>query len=774
LIAEIIIDIENKQVNRSFDYLIPPHLENIIEVGYRVKVPFGNTIRVGFVVGIKKDSEFKNKLKEIIDTIDVYKVLNEEFIDISKYIAENNFSFYATSLQTMIPTALKIKYQRVAIIEDPDIVSDDIKNIIKRKEIIIDNLPKDKQELIFKAYKNGGIRLDTKIKKNRNEKKLTFVRLKNPDIIPGGKKARELLEYLKELNEDIELNVLVADSGYSKAIIDSLIRLGAINTYDIEVLDNEADILIDDNRLELNDEQKNVFEAVKFNEAKTYLLHGVTGSGKTLVYMNWIESVIKEGRSAILLVPEISLTPQITQLFKKRFNNDIAILHSRLSITEKYNAWKKILLGEIKIVVGARSAIFAPLRNIGIIIIDEAHESTYRQQNNPKYDAIDIAQIRCKTHNAPLVLGSATPDVVQYYKALEGEYELLTLPNRANGKKLPATVVVDMTNELKCGNRSVLSKYLQKSLIECIRKNEQAILFLNRRGYSSFVMCRSCGDVVKCPNCDVSLTYHAKKNILKCHYCGYQMPNVSRCTKCNSDKIRYVGTGTEKVIEAVNNLIPEAKVLRVDMDTTSKIEDYEAAYDSFKNHETDILVGTQMITKGLDFDNVTLVGVLNADLALNYPLYDASMVAFNLIEQVSGRAGRSNKDGKVVIQSYNPNHYVIKNAMAHDYEGFYRFEIQKRKMSMMPPFADFIEISLESSDCNLCYLEAVKLKKSLENSKTTSTILGPTEAPIFKKNNIYKFIISVLATDELILDVIKNLYPTYQNNKDINLSITRM
>ncbi len=774
MIAEIIIDIENKQVNRSFDYLIPPHLENIIEVGYRVKVPFGNTIRVGFVVGIKKDSEFKNKLKEIIDTIDVYKVLNEEFIDISKYIAENNFSFYATSLQTMIPTALKIKYQRVAIIEDPNIVSDDIKNIIKRKEIIIDNLPKDKQELIFKAYKNGGIRLDTKIKKNRNEKKLTFVRLKNPNIIPGGKKARELLEYLKELNEDIELNVLVADSGYSKAIIDSLIRLGAINTYDVEVLDNEADILIDDNRLELNDEQKNVFESVKFNEAKTYLLHGVTGSGKTLVYMNWIESVIKEGRSAILLVPEISLTPQITQLFKKRFNNDIAILHSRLSITEKYNAWKKILLGEIKIVVGARSAIFAPLKNIGIIIVDEAHESTYRQQNNPKYDAIDIAQIRCKTHNAPLVLGSATPDVVQYYKALEGEYELLTLPNRANGKKLPSTVVVDMTNELKCGNRSVLSKELQKSLIECIRKNEQAILFLNRRGYSSFVMCRSCGDVVKCPNCDVSLTYHAKKNILKCHYCGYQMPNVSRCTKCNSDKIRYVGTGTEKVIEAVNNLIPEAKVLRVDMDTTSKIEDYEVAYDSFKNHETDILVGTQMITKGLDFDNVTLVGVLNADLALNYPLYDASMVAFNLIEQVSGRAGRSNKDGKVVIQSYNPNHYVIKNAMAHDYEGFYRFEIQKRKMSMMPPFADFIEISLESSDCNLCYLEAVKLKKSLENSKTTSTILGPTEAPIFKKNNIYKFIISVLSTDELILDVIKNLYPTYQNNKDINLSITRM
>lgn len=774
MIAEVIIDIENKQVNRSFDYLIPPFLEGIIEIGYRVKVPFGKTTRVGFVINIKEYTDYKNNLKEIIDTIDVYKVLNEEFIELAKYIALNNFSFYATALQTMIPTALKIKYQRVARIIDQGKVSPLVKEIIKRNEICIDNLPKEKQEIIFKECVNGGIILDTKIKKNRSEKSITYVHLVNPDVIPTSKKANMLLDYLKELNEDIELQVLLLDSGFSKTIVESLIKIGAIETYKVELLENNEEVLEESLKIELNEEQRKVYGALSLNESKTYLLHGVTGSGKTLVYMNWIEEALKENLSAILLVPEISLTPQITQIFKRRFNNDIAILHSRLTISEKYTAWKKILLGEVKIVVGARSAIFAPLNNIGIIIIDEAHEATYRQQNNPKYDAIDIAIKRSITHNCPLVLGSATPDVTQYYKALNGEYELLTLPNRANGKKLSDSIVVDMTNELKTGNRSVLSRPLQKSLLECYKNHEQSILFLNRRGYSSFVMCRSCGESVKCPNCDVSLTYHASKNILKCHYCGYQMPNVSKCMKCGSDKIRYVGTGTEKIIEAVNNLIPEAKVLRVDMDTTSKMADYENAYNTFKNHEADILVGTQMITKGLDFDDVTLVGVVNADLALNYPTYDASMVAFNLIEQVSGRAGRSSKDGKVIIQTYNPNHFVIKNVMKHNYDEFYSYEIKKRKMAMMPPFSDLIEIAIESKDCEKCFNEAKNVLSSLKNAKSNSIILGPTEAPIFKKNNIFKFIISIQATDDIVIDVIKNLYPTYQNNKDVNISITRM
>ncbi|MDE5855793.1 MAG: primosomal protein N', partial [Anaeroplasmataceae bacterium] len=333
-----------------------------------------------------------------------------------------------------------------------------------------------------------------------------------------------------------------------------------------------------------------------------------------------------------------SLTPQITGIFQSHFGNEVAILHSRLSVYDRYTAWKKILTHQVRIVIGARSAIFAPLDHLGIIIIDEEHEQSYIQDNNPKYNAIEIAKLRSQTHQCPLVLGSATPNVCDYYKAIEGEYELLSMPTRANKHPLPKKTLVDMREELKMGNKSVFSKSLQKRLVEVYKKNEQSILFLNRRGHSSFVMCRSCGEVIQCPHCDVSLTYHSGTNTLVCHHCGYKQMNVESCPSCGSSKIRFVGSGTEKVMEEIQNLLPEAKVLRVDLDTTSKIVDYESAFEKFKNHEADIMVGTQMIAKGLDFADVTLVGVVNADLALHYPSYASNMTAFNLIEQVSGRA----------------------------------------------------------------------------------------------------------------------------------------
>ena len=490
--------------------------------------------------------------------------------------------------------------------------------------------------------------------------------------------------------------------------------------------------------------------------------------------MRWIEDTIKSGKNAIMLVPEISLTPQITGLFLKKFGNDIAIIHSRLTQSERYNEWKKIINNQVKIVIGARSAIFAPLDNIGIIIIDECHESSYNQQNNPKYNAIDIAKIRCKNYNCPLILGSATPNINDYYYATNGEYQLLSLPNRANNKKLPECSVVDLRKELMKGNKSVFSYELQRELVECYKRKEQSILFLNRRGYSSFVMCRSCGEVVKCPHCDISLTYHAYNQTLKCHYCGYTQPNVSKCYNCGSDKIRFVGSGTEKIIEAANKLIPEARILRVDLDTTSKMEDYEEAFSKFRNHEADIIVGTQMITKGLDFDDVTLVGVVNADLALSYPTFDASMVCYNLLEQVSGRAGRAKKEGKVIIQTYNPNHYVIDCVRRHDYEGFYNIEIQNRMNTLMPPFSEFIEIKVSSLDAEKAYKEAKIIINSLKSVSKQSIILGPAEAFIFKKNDIFSFTIQIQAIDDAILEKIKYIYPIYQNNKDITITITRM
>ena len=773
MIAEIIIDVKNKQVNRSFDYIIPTYFNDVIKIGTRVKISFGNTIRMGFVINIKENSDSKRELKEIIDVIDPKRVLNEEFIDIAKYIAENNFAFYASALDAMIPTALKIKYQKIAKVLNKDLLNDELKEIFKnRSELIVDNLPEDKRKIIYKNTSDNLI-LDTRISKNKNEKYDIMVHLNNDYIEPKTIKQRGLCQYLEEINEDIELDILLSDSGYSKSIIDSLEEKGIISLYKREKEIVVENIDIKPKRVILNQSQKEVINSINLNKFDTYLLHGVTGSGKTEVYMKLIEDTIKNDKGAIMLVPEISLTPQITMLFRARFGNKIAILHSRLSISDKYNEWKKIINNDVKIVVGARSAIFAPINNLGIIIIDECHESSYRQTNNPKYDAKEIATLRAKKFNCPLLLGSATPDVCDYYYATNNEYKLLTLKERANGKRLNKALIVDMCEELKSGNNKVFSKKLQEEIIDTYHKHEQSILFLNRRGYSSFVMCRNCGESVKCPHCDASLTYHKRTNYLVCHYCGYKILNPSKCPSCGSDKIRFVGTGTEKILEEVNRILPDAKALRIDLDTVSKMSDYEAAYEAFKNHEADILIGTQMITKGLDFDDVTLVGVLNADIALSYPSFDASMVAFNLIEQVSGRCGRANKDGKIIIQTYSPKNFVIEAAANHNYEKFYNYEIQRRRLQQLPPFSSMIELMIESKDANIGFMEAKKIAKKLNELSKDSKILGPAEAPLFKKNDIFRFVITILAVEDSILEYIKNLYPMYQNDKNITLNITR-
>ena len=773
MIAEIIIDVKNKQVNRSFDYIIPTYFNDVIKIGTRVKISFGNTIRMGFVINIKENSDSKRELKEIIDVIDPKRVLNEEFIDIAKYIAENNFAFYASALDAMIPTALKIKYQKIAKVLNKDLLNDELKEIFKnRSELIVDNLPEDKRKIIYKNTSDNLI-LDTRISKNKNEKYDIMVHLNNDYIEPKTIKQRGLCQYLEEINEDIELDILLSDSGYSKSIIDSLEEKGIISLYKREKEIVVENVDIKPKRVTLNHSQKEVINSINLNKFDTYLLHGVTGSGKTEVYMKLIEDTIKNDKGAIMLVPEISLTPQITMLFRARFGNKIAILHSRLSISDKYNEWKKIINNDVKIVVGARSAIFAPINNLGIIIIDECHESSYRQTNNPKYDAKEIATLRAKKFNCPLLLGSATPDVCDYYYATNNEYKLLTLKERANGKRLNKALIVDMCEELKSGNNKVFSKKLQEEIIDTYHKHEQSILFLNRRGYSSFVMCRNCGESVKCPHCDASLTYHKRTNYLVCHYCGYKILNPSKCPSCGSDKIRFVGTGTEKILEEVNRILPDAKALRIDLDTVSKMSDYEAAYEAFKNHEADILIGTQMITKGLDFDDVTLVGVLNADIALSYPSFDASMVAFNLIEQVSGRCGRANKDGKIIIQTYSPKNFVIEAAANHNYEKFYNYEIQRRRLQQLPPFSSMIELMIESKDANIGFMEAKKIAKKLNELSKDSKILGPAEAPLFKKNDIFRFVITILAVEDSILEYIKNLYPMYQNDKNITLNITR-
>ena len=774
MFAEVIIDLKNKQVNRTFDYIIPKEYEDILSVGSRCIVPFGNgnNKRTAYIIKIKEFSD-AIKLKSIIEIIDYTPVLNEEFINIAMYMANHNFSFYSTCLEAIIPQALRMKYDKI-VKKVSEIDNELVNNLFKKKDFItMKSIPKDIEPLVFKEVKKKNLVFDSVIKKQRQEKLITMVHLLMNDSNPRSKQGINLINYLEEINEDISLNDLILDSGYSKSVIDTLVKNGFIETYQIEPDYKEEVLNVLDKEVKLNDEQEIAYKRLDLKKRKTYLLHGITGSGKTEVYMRWIKDVIDSGKNALLLVPEISLTPQITAIFYARFKENIAVLHSRLSISEKYDEYKRIRNGDVKIVVGARSAIFAPINNLGIIIVDECHESSYRQTNNPQYDAIDLARIRANTYNAPLVLGSATPLVSDYYKALNGEYELLTLSKRSNGKKLPKSYVVDMRQELKNNNKTPISNLLKEKLIDCYNKKEQAILFLNRRGYSTFVQCRSCGEVVKCPHCDVSLTYHSRTNTLKCHYCGFTMANVLSCSKCNSDKIRYVGTGTEKIYEAVKKILPEANVLRIDADCISKAEDYKSYYDAMKNHEVDILVGTQMITKGLDFENVTLVGILNADLAMHYPTYDANQIAFNLIEQTSGRSGRASKEGEVVIQTYDPENYVIKASQNHDYEGFYKKEILFRKAMLMPPFSEVIEISVSSLNKNLAKEEASKIVYALKSVSDKSIILGPTEAYLFKKNDMYYYQISIQAIEDSVLDKILYLYPLYQDDKNINIAIKR-
>jgi len=476
-----------------------------------------------------------------------------------------------------------------------------------------------------------------------------------------------------------------------------------------------------------------------------------------------------------LLVPEISLTPQIVGRIKARFGSDVAVLHSGLSIGEKYDEWRKVINKEVKIVVGARSAIFAPLDNLGIIIIDEEHESSYRQfDQDPRYDARLIARIRARSHNCPTVFGSATPSIESYYKALNGQYTLVNMLKRANQKGLPHVELVDMREELKKGNKSMFSYRLQSLLADRLKKKEQTILLLNRRGFSSFVMCRECGEVIKCPHCEVSLTYHKNDDSLHCHYCGFKMKNVKICPSCKSTKIRFVGMGTQKVVEELNNLYPSARVLRMDADNTKNKGSHEAIISSFLREEADILVGTQMISKGLDFPKCSLVGILNSDIALKYPTYEAPTEAFILFVQTSGRAGRHDTDGVVILQGYDIDHYAVTSAKEEDYVKFYKEEIMYRKLGGYPPFSKLVEITVIGKTYNKTFQEATNICNYIK-SKTSIQVLGPCEDFIVKVNDLYRFKLTLKFNDEkIITEILELINVKYLLNKDYQIMINRM
>ncbi|WP_349410450.1 primosomal protein N' [Pseudalkalibacillus sp. SCS-8] len=762
MIAGVIVDVPALGTDKIFDYRIPDGLVDVITVGMRVIVPFGPRKLTGFVVRLTDTSELK-RLKPIEDIVDPSPVINKELIELGEWIAENTLCFLHSAYQSMLPAAMKMNYtKRLETTETTELSKfpDDIQALLHSTDGMLWSevleLGKDRARIVQDAIRKGEIEVRYEIRSKGNKKKQKVVKPVEPvhtlekvrdDLLKKAPKQATVLEYIINNKVDkILTKDLVEKSGSSRATIKSLIDKGLLSESEEEIYrDPYKDRQFERTYpLTLTEEQKKaispILQDIKDGKHETFLLHGVTGSGKTEIYLQSIEEVISRGKAAIMLVPEISLTPQMVHRFKGRFGSEVAVLHSGLSVGEKYDEWRKIQRKEAKVVVGARSAIFAPFTDIGIIIIDEEHESSYKQEENPRYHARDIAIQRGIYHNCPVVLGSATPTLETYARAQKGVYTLCTLEERVNKRELPTSEIVDMREELRAGNRSLFSAALFDRLKDRIEKGEQSVLLLNRRGYSTFVNCRDCGYVAQCPHCDISLTFHKRSNTVKCHYCGFEEKQPTLCPQCQSEHIRFFGTGTQKVEEELNRLMPEASVIRMDVDTTSRKGMHEKLLNRFAEKKADILLGTQMIAKGLDFPNVTLVGVLAADAMLHLPDFRASERTFQLLTQVSGRAGRHHLSGEVVIQTYTPEHYSVQLAKQHDFITFYNQEMQVRKLHEYPPFYFLALVTVSHEELMQVVDVTEKISERLRGTLSSqAVILGPVASPIPRVKDRYRY-----------------------------------
>jgi len=774
MIASVLVDVKAKEVDQTFDYLVPKELVNIIEIGQRVKVSFGYRLIMGYVLGFKETSDFKN-LKYISSILDIVPSLTKELIELGEELAISNTSALVSIYQAMLPAALKSKYKKKLMVKDSSLLSLDLALKFNRlSQVIFDDKLKKHLKEIKENIKSGNLTIKFEVKQLNREKYLKKIRLLNRNIEVKGAKQKVVMEYLIK-HEDVYKRDLMTDLNVTQSTLKSLIEKSAIAEYSIETY-RSVDSIYGATKKDiiLNPEQVRVYDEIhkEMNNHQVFLLHGVTGSGKTEIYLNIIEEVLKKGKEAIMLVPEISLTPMMVSRFKGRFDDQVAMLHSGLSIGEKYDEWRKIRRKEVSVVVGARSAIFAPFTNLGIIIIDEEHTDSYKQDSLPMYHAKDVAILRAKYYKIPLLLGSATPAVESYYKAKLGEYKLLEMKYRANKAKMPEVYIEDMRNEFQGGNRSIFSKRLDELIKDRLNKKEQIILLLNRRGHSTFVMCRSCGEVIMCPNCDISLTYHDKTDSLKCHYCGHDEDNPTNCPNCNSTYIRYMGIGTEKVEEFVHKRFPTAKIIRMDQDTTTTKGAHEKLLYEFENNG-DILLGTQMIAKGLDFPKVSLVGVLAADMSLSLPDYKAIEKTFQLLTQVSGRAGRHEIVGEVVIQTYNPDHYAINYAKGHDYHSFYETEMNIRETAGYTPFYNLVQIIVSDKDVRKVLKEGTRIVMRLRKELGENVIiLGPVLPKIARINNFYRAQIIIKYQTSKVMDVVlKSIYHDY--NTQLSIAIDK-
>ncbi|OKP96899.1 primosomal protein N' [Paenibacillus sp. P46E] len=797
-IAKVIVDVPVRSTDRPFDYLIPDSLKLWIEVGSRVAVPFGHRTVQGFVVSLESgEIGAASGLKPIQEVLDLLPPLSPELVELGDWMSQRYACRRISALQAMLPTALKGKAERLITLGDaaedngrrPDELfplflevdqeESRITEFVGRygevsMKLLTKTFPQAAETVKF-MLRRGVLAESQSIKDKMGKKKLKAV-----DLAIGLSAAREslanfparsarqkeVLSFLIEMEamlpmpmKDV-LSVLQVTAGTVKALEDK----GFIEITEIEVYRDpyQGRDFKPSAPLPLTAEQEAVYtriaSTVDEQRHEVFLLHGVTGSGKTEIYLQCIQRCVDQGRQAVVLVPEIALTPQMVERFKGRFGSGVAVMHSRLSVGERYDEWRKIREGKATVAVGARSAVFAPFVNLGLIIMDEEHESSYKQEENPKYHARDVAVRRAEQGGAAVILGSATPSLESYHAArsqsdIHFSPVLLHMPSRALGNELPKVHVTDMREELKEGNRSMFSRRLHAALESRLERGEQTVLLLNRRGFSTFVMCRSCGYVAGCPECDISLTYHSRSDNLRCHYCGHAEPAPKLCPECGSEHIRFFGTGTQRVEEELGKLFPGIRVIRMDVDTTTEKGSHEKLLNQFRDKKADVLLGTQMVAKGLDFPDVTLVGVITADSALNLPDFRAAEKTFQLLTQVAGRAGRHQLPGEVVVQSYTPEHYSIVHASGHDYHSFVREELKHRRELHYPPYCRLILVTLSHEQLPVLLRMAENYALNLQGkarqlrwfgsldklSSDALDLLGPVASPLPRLKGRYRF-----------------------------------
>lgn len=726
LYAEVIINSEALEIDRPFTYKVPEEFNNEIKIGQIVKVPFGkgNKTSEGFILNLKNDDNIKFKTKNIAAILVKDPVIDEDDINLIEFLREKTLCKYIDAFRLLIPVGImkgaKAKKKKVIVLKNEDLSN-----------------------------------------------------IKNPD---GYKK---IVEFFKTNSGKYTKSELINEHSISQYKLNKLIENEVLSIEEESVFRYNDRVYNKDSAKTLTIEQENIIREYINSDDKMFLLKGVTGSGKTEVYMKLVERVLLEEKSAIILVPEIALTPQMIERFKGRFGVNVALFHSKLSDGERFDEWFRVKEGKSKVIVGARSAIFLPAKNLGLIIIDEEHENTYKSEQNPKYQTKEVAEYLSELKGCKVILGSATPSIETYYRALTGEMKLLELNSRVDNKAMPPMKVIDMRNELKGGNKSLFSRELFIAIQERLKRKEQIILFLNRRGFSTFVSCRSCGYVFKCDECDISMTYH-KNGLLICHYCGKTKREPRECPKCHSKYVKFFGAGTQRVEEEVKKYFNNAGILRMDVDTTRDKHSYERIYNTFKNGEADILIGTQMVSKGLDFKNVTLVGILAADMSINIPDYRAAERTFQIITQVAGRAGRGDKQGEVLIQTYTPQHYSLQYAVNYDYEGFYEKEFTVRAMMKYPPFGKLLLINGTSKKEELLknFMHKITMMiKPLVESCLDIEILGPIPCMISKVKENYRWQIVIKGEfdsyfskniKEILYDENKNVYNDIRISMDIN------